>query len=68
MPRRGRKPHTDPPVRVEITVPQTVIAKLDLLLSDPLTARTKYGARSRLITRLIREWLLTKQKETKETA
>ena len=54
---RGKVAHTDPPVKWRINVPQSVAAKVELMLFDPLKGEIKYGARSDLITKLLVEWL-----------
>jgi len=53
---KGKAPHTDPPVRVTFTIPESVVSRMDSVLRgsgiDP-----PYGSRSGLITRLLREFL-----------
>ena len=58
---RGRKAKADRPVEWKISVPESVVAPVSLLLSDPLTGRPAHGARSQLVTRLLREWLMQQQ-------
>ena len=59
--------HTDPPSRIHVTVPSTVIAQVDLILFDPVLGRPHYSARSALITNLLRAWLeVQKGKETSD--
>lgn len=58
----GKKLHADRPVDWKLSIPTSVAAPVSLLLSDPLTGRPKHGARSRLVTRLLREWVQQKQK------
>lgn len=53
----GRKLHVDRPVDWKISIPTSVTAPVSLLLSDPLTGVPRHGARSKLITRLLREWV-----------
>ena len=57
MAKAGRKPHTIPPVTWKCQVPTDVAAKVDLLLQDPLRGVPVYGARSALVTQLLRNWL-----------
>lgn len=52
----GRPQHTDPPRLWEISLPSSLCTHIEALLRDPLTGRTRYGARSQLIERLLREW------------
>lgn len=54
---RGRKSHTDPPVEIKVHVPTSVIGKVELALVDPVRGKPTYGSRSKLITRLLRDWL-----------
>lgn len=54
---RGRKPLSDPPVELYVSIPSSLAAKLDLLLFDPALGKPKYGGRSGLIQSLIREWV-----------
>ncbi len=60
---KGKKPHLDPPREWKINIPTSVAVSLELLLRDPITNRTKHGARSKLITRLLREYLASRTKE-----
>jgi len=62
----GKKAHADPPVEMRINVPQSIAAKMELLLLDPLTRRPRYGARSDLITKLLREWISSKEKPSRK--
>lgn len=48
---------TDRPRAITIYIPSSLADRIDLLLADPLTGRTRHGAKSKLITRLLREWL-----------
>lgn len=57
MGKGGKKQHADRPENWKLSLPQSVTAPINLLLSDPLTGLPKYGARSRLVERLLREWL-----------
>lgn len=41
----------------KLSLPAPLCAEVDLLLEDPLTKKPKYGARSKLIEALLREWL-----------
>ena len=53
----GRKKKLDRPVEWKIHVPFSVAAKVDLLLLDPTTGRSAYGARSAKVTELLKKWL-----------
>jgi len=54
---RGRKPALDRPIGVEVGIPETVFARVSLVLLDPVTGVRKHGAMSALIVQLLREWL-----------
>ena len=62
MARRGKKPHADPPTEWKVSIPTSVAARIELLLSDALTGKPKHGARARLITTLLTEWLATQSR------
>lgn len=42
-------------VRIEVQLPQALVAQIDLLYLDPKLGRAKYGARSDLIQRLLEQ-------------
>jgi len=54
MPRVKR---VDRPVRLEITLPESVSAAVELELFSDIEGRVPYGARSKLIEQLLRQWL-----------
>lgn len=57
MARRGKKPHADPPTEWKISIPTSVAAAVELILTDPLTGKPRHGARAKLITQLLSQWL-----------
>jgi len=59
MVRRGRKPHTDPPIEWKVSIPQSIAAPVELILTDALTGKPKHGARSKLIAELLNHWLVS---------
>lgn len=59
--KRGRKPHSDPPVQWFTNIPQSLAAKVELLLYDPVTQKPRYGGRSGLIQILLRRWVEEQQ-------
>lgn len=61
MPRRK---NADPSQEIAVQVPQTLLAKVDLYLFDPVRGGVRYGARSKLITRLLREWVADREAAT----
>lgn len=52
---RPRRP--DPPVRIHIALSQSLLARLELHLHDPIRGKPRYGDRSKLIESLLEEWL-----------
>ena len=59
MSKRGRKPLLIPTEAWKCQIPIDIAAKIDLLLLDPVRGVPVYGARSELVTRLLREYLAT---------
>lgn len=53
----GRKLKADRPVKRQISLPETLAARVELALFDPVRGRREYGALSQLIESLLREWL-----------
>lgn len=60
MPRRR---HTDPPSKVTISLPSTLLAKISLILFDPVRGKRKHGELSSLITKLLEDWIKEQAKE-----
>lgn len=60
MPRHKRP---DAPVRLHITLPQSLLARLELILHDPIRNKARYGERSAIIEGLVREWIEEREKE-----
>lgn len=54
---RGRRPATVPTVPWKDYIPVDVASEVELLLLDPTRERVKYGARSELITTLLRQYI-----------
>lgn len=48
---------SDPPVEIELSIPQSVLTRVELALVDPVRGKPAYGARSKLVTRLLKDWL-----------
>ena len=57
MAKRGRKPALDRPIKWRISIPFSIASRVDLLLSDPTTGTASIGARSELLSRMLRQWL-----------
>lgn len=62
METRGRKRHNDEPVTWRLNFPRSVAEEIEEIFRDPLTGRVTYGARNKLITRLLRLWLADRSK------
>ncbi len=58
-----KKHFTDRPVKFQASIPESLHNQIHLLLLDPLRARTRYGAFSKLITKLLYDWLREQRKE-----
>lgn len=48
---------------LKVSVPAALAAEVNLLLEDPLTRRRKYGALSKLIEALLKNWLALQHQE-----
>lgn len=57
MAKAGRKRLAERPIARQIHIPETVVAKVDLILYNPRTGVRRHGAWSALVTQLLREWL-----------
>ena len=55
--KRGRKALVIPTVDWKCRIPADIAIKVDTLLLDPVRGLPQYGARSELVTRLLREFL-----------
>ena len=60
--RRGRPPLAMETVQRYAYVPVDLAAQIDLLLTDPMKDKPKYGAWSELVNSLLRDWLEEKKK------
>ena len=50
-------------VCVLVSLPMDLSASVDLALFDPIRGKIKYGARSRLVSDLLRGWLEKREKK-----
>lgn len=57
MARTGRPKFTQPCIRKDLSLPQNVVAEVELVLHDPIRGKPKYGGFSQLVTHLLRQWL-----------
>lgn len=53
----GKQANKEPSEAITIRIPQPLFIEVKTLLLDPKSGRTKYGAMSSLVERLLREWL-----------
>jgi len=60
MRKPGRPKNTIPSIDFKIHIPIPVAAKVDIFLLDPVTGKTRHGARSQLVTQLLINWLASK--------
>ena len=63
---KGKRARLDKPREWKLSLPSSVAIPVELLLSNPLTGKPAHGARARLITKLLREWLSSQRKEPQE--
>jgi hypothetical protein len=49
-----------------VWIPAALAAEISLLLMDPRTGKTKWGAWNTLITRLLRDWVESQRLDPKE--
>lgn len=45
----------------KLSMPATLAGKIEFALLDPITGRTKYGARNTLVVKLLERWLAEQQ-------
>lgn len=58
---RPRKPFK--PTQWTIYVPEDLATKIDLFHMDPVLGKVRYGYRTTLVNKLLREWLEAQMKE-----
>ena len=49
--------NADPSERLYIYVPRSINEQVEAILLDPLTGRSSYGAKSKLVSALLSDWL-----------
>lgn len=57
MSRRGRPSNAIPTIDWKCHIPIPIATKIDLLLLDPLTGKTRHGSRSAFVTQLLVQFL-----------
>lgn len=58
----SRPAKTDPPYRLTLALPSSLVGELDLLIIDPATGKVPYAARAKIITALLADLLVTFQR------
>lgn len=53
----GRRKNADPSIEWHVYIPTTLAAEVELLLLDPFLQQAKFGAKSTLVTNLLRQWV-----------
>jgi len=56
----------DRPMKMTVSIPESVHHAIHLLLLDPVRGRAKYGKVSGLVTQLLTEWLNEQRKEYRD--
>lgn len=54
---RGRKPLAEKRLEITLNLPADLMAEVDFYLLDPASGKPAYGARSQLVTLLLRFWV-----------
>ena len=57
MAKRGRKPLSMPTVEWKCRIPADIAVQIDMIQFDPVKGQVEYGARSLLVTSLLRAYL-----------
>lgn len=47
----------DPVIEWKLTIPESLAARVEFQIFDPVRGKSKYGARSALINRLLAKWV-----------
>lgn len=48
---------SDPPTKLTLDVPESLLARLELILWDPVRQRPRYGARKKVVCTLLERWV-----------
>lgn len=54
---RGRRKDTIPSIEWKLHIEGLLAAKVELLLTDPMRKKPRWGARSNLVEKLLRQWV-----------
>lgn len=63
MAKKGRKALSTPTIEWKCRIPVDIAAKVDMFQFDPVRGQPEYGARSALVTQLLRDWLASHQQQ-----
>lgn len=55
----AKRLHIDRPVEKRVSIPQSVVTRVDAILADPLSDKPTHGAWAKLVTGLLQQWLAT---------
>ena len=58
----GKLARVDRPKKILVSIPESIISEVKLILYDPITKRVGYGMVSEIITGLLRDWLEEQRK------
>lgn len=61
MSRTGRPPKAIPTVEWKVYIRSDLAAQVELLLTDPMREKVRYGKRGQLIEQLLEAWLKTQR-------
>lgn len=53
----AKQKHLDRPIDKNLSLPTTLVTKVELQLFSPIEGRVPHGEWSRLVQQLLREWL-----------
>lgn len=54
---KGRKPLSDPPRKIHVSLPTSLLRDVDDTLHDPVRNKRAYGSLSSLMRNLLEDWL-----------
>lgn len=63
---KGRPPRIDPPMQITVSLPSSLLTKLNDYLTELGERNPPYGVRSALITHLVEEWVAKRDQFERE--
>lgn len=63
----GKLARVDRPKKILVSIPESVVSEVKIILHDPVTNRVKYGKMSEVITGLLRDWVEEQRKIPKSS-